>query len=53
MKLIYQGPHDAVDVPEHGVFDIARGEQVDVPASAVEDLLAAGFVKAVKSKDEE
>lgn len=42
MKLVYQGPFDAVDIPALGDLRCERGEPVDIPADVAKGLLEQG-----------
>lgn len=47
MKLTYNGPLEGVHIPALAVT-ARRGQTVDVPEAAVDELLAAGWTKPVK-----
>jgi hypothetical protein len=44
MKLVYEGPHDGVDIhlPSGIVRTVMRGDEVDVPDDVGESLLTQG-----------
>lgn len=49
-KLTYNGPHDAVEIPDLEIT-VAQGEQVDVDdPTVVEALTAAGFTTYTKPR---
>lgn len=52
MKVKYVGVHAEVSLPEHRLV-VRHGEQADLPAAVVKELVATGQWKASKNKPAE
>jgi hypothetical protein len=51
VKITYPGPFPAVDVPSLGLFDVERGQTVDLDDEAgAESLVAQGWKRVAPTK---
>ena len=52
MKLVYPGPHLAVDVPAAGLINVGQGVPVEVADNEIAaQLIVQGWTKARKTKE--